>query len=156
MKSKKPLKLAVLCAALACFGASEGYCSPAKAKAAGAKNSAAVKKETEQKSVTVYYFHGDARCSSCRKIEQYTKEAVELNFSSGPYAGRAQFSAVNIDRPENEHFIADYKLVSKAVVLQPEKGGKWVNLDQIWLKLGDRDAFLSYIADGIIRTLEAK
>ena len=128
------------------------------AKAKPAKKAAAKSTTDEKalKNITVYYFHGNARCSSCRKLEQYTKEAVELNFSTGPFAGRAHFSAVNIDKPENQHFIADYKLVSKAVVLQPEKGGKWTNLDQIWLKLEDKDAFLAYIRDGIIKVLEAK
>lgn len=140
-----------LCAPLDAFAAPSPKAKPAKKTAA--KDAPAEKGLTN---IIVYYFHGNARCSSCRKLEQYTKEAVELNFSTGPFAGRAHFSAVNIDKPENEHFIADYKLVSKAVVLQPEKGGKWVNLDQIWLKLEDKDVFLAYIRDGIIKALEAK
>ena len=31
--------------------------------------------------VVVYYFHGNARCQSCYKLEQYAKEALEKNFS---------------------------------------------------------------------------
>ena len=140
-----------LCAHLDAFAAPSPKAKPAKKTAA--KDAPAEKALTN---ITVYYFHGNARCSSCRKLEQYTKAAVELNFSTGPFAGRAHFAPVNIDKPENRHFIADYKLVSKAVVLQPEKGGKCTNLDQIWLMLEDKDAFLAYIRDGIIKALEAK
>jgi len=119
------------------------------------------KKEKEKKSetkLTVYYFHGYARCASCRKIEQYTKEAAET-FNSGQYAGRVAFVALNVEESPNEHFVKDYQLVSKTVILQPEKDGKpgkWENLDRIWLELGDKDKFIAYIKAGIIKQLEAK
>jgi len=121
-----------------------------------------VKKEPARKSETklaVYYFHGFARCASCRKIEQYTKEAVEKNFSGGGYAGKVAFMPVNVEEKPNEHFVKDYQLVSKSVILQPEKDGKpgkWKNLDRIWLELGDKDKFVAYIKSGVIEALEGK
>ncbi|HOX23154.1 MAG TPA: nitrophenyl compound nitroreductase subunit ArsF family protein [Elusimicrobiales bacterium] len=119
------------------------------------------KREPEKKTgakLTVYYFHGYARCPSCRKIEQYTREAAE-SFVSGAYAGRVVFSALNVEEGGNEHFIKDYQLVSKAVILQREKDGKpgaWENLDRIWLELGDKDKFIAYVKEHIVKQLEAK
>ena len=119
------------------------------------------KKENEKKQetkLTVYYFHGYARCISCRKIEQYTKEAAE-SFASGAYAGRVVFFAVNVEESINAHFIQDYQLAAKAVVLQSEKSGKpgaWENLDRIWLELGNKGKFIAYVKEHIIKQLEVK
>lgn len=134
---------------------------PASAKNSKSKSIAKKAEKTEQKSETklmVYYFHGYARCSSCRKIEQYAKEAAE-SLALGAYAGRVAFSAVNVEEGANEHYVKDYRLVSKAVILQPEKDGKpgaWENLDRIWLELGDKNKFTAYIKEHIIKQLEAK
>lgn len=134
---------------------------PASAAAVKKTAKKPAKKGAEKKSetkLTVYYFHGYARCASCRKIEQYTKEAAE-SFASGAYAGKVAFTAVNVEEKPNEHFVKDYQLVSKAVVLQRVKDGqpgKWENLDRIWLELGDKDKFVAYIKGNIIKQLEAK
>ncbi|MFA6582716.1 MAG: nitrophenyl compound nitroreductase subunit ArsF family protein, partial [Elusimicrobiaceae bacterium] len=94
-----------------------------------------------------------------RKLEQYTKEAVEQNFSTGAYAGKVVFAALDVDEKANEHFVDDYQLVAKAVILQPEKNGvagKWENMDQIWLLLGDKEKFKDYVKNGVLKQLEAK
>ena len=134
---------------------------PAPAAAAKKPAPKPAEKETEKKAgskLTVYYFHGYARCASCRKIEQYTKEAAE-SFAAGQYAGRVAFAALNVEEKANEHFVKDYQLVSKTVVLQPEKDGKpgaWENLDRIWFELGSKDKFLVYVKEHIVKQLEAK
>lgn len=138
--------------------------NPATASQPSAKKSKSAAKETkktEKKSetkLTVYYFHGYARCASCRKIEQYTKEAAE-SFASGVYAGKAEFAAVNVEEKPNEHFVKDYQLVSKSVILQLEKDGKpgkWENLDRIWLELGNKDKFIAYVKAGMLKQLAAE
>ena len=62
--------------------------------------------------------------------------------------GRLVFQAVNIEEEPNEHFIDDYKLFTKSVVLVDERSGEqaaWKNLPRVWELLGDKEAFIRYI-----------
>ncbi len=96
----------------------------------------------------VYYFMTMARCPSCRKIESYTKETVQSNFSDDLTDGRMIWRMVQVDLPENRHFIEDYQLYTKSVVLVKIRDGKkvaWKNLDQVWNLLRDKTAFQNYI-----------
>jgi len=98
--------------------------------------------------VIVYYFLTSYRCSSCYKIEQYTKEAIERYFKEELKSGKVVFKPTNIERKENQHFVKDYQLYSKAVVLSMINDGKEVkyrNLTKIWEYLGDKDKFCDYI-----------
>lgn len=103
--------------------------------------------------IVVSYFHGDVRCATCRKIEAYSREAVEKTFAQELASGRLAFKSVNIDRPENEHFIHDYSLVTRSLVVTEESGGKvlrWNNLDKIWeLVRGDQQVFTDYVAASV-------
>jgi len=162
----------VFIVAVAClFLASGGYAADSKSSTAMRGKSSktqpkvaekSVKKETGKTSlskVTVYSFYGNSRCPTCRKIEQYTKETVEQNFSSGTYAGRVAFMSVNFEEKPNEHFVKDYQLVSSGVVLQPEKDGKpgkWENLEAVWVQVGDKSKFFAYMKDSIIKSLGGK
>ncbi len=105
----------------------------------------------------VYYFHGDIRCPTCHKLEEYAKEALDAYFADDLAAGKIQWKPTNIDRPGNEHFVKDYQLVTKSVVLSDVVNGKevaWKNLDQIWQKVQDKDGYLEYIRDSITKFLK--
>ena len=108
--------------------------------------------------IVVSYFHGDVRCPTCKKLEAYSREAVEKTFAAEIAAGRLAFKMVNTDRPENEHFVTDYSLVTKALVVTEESGGKvvrWTNLDKIWtLVRGDQQAYTDYVVAGVRAYLE--
>ena len=96
----------------------------------------------------VYYFMTSQRCPSCMKIEAYTKEAVARTFADALKKGGVVWRMVNVDRPENNHFVKDYQLYTKSVVLVRIRGGKqtgWKNLDKIWTLLSDKAAFQSYV-----------
>jgi hypothetical protein len=102
--------------------------------------------------VVAIYFHGDVRCFTCRKVEDYAKEAVEEGFGNQIATGEVEFRAVNVDRPENRHFIQDYQLTNKSVVVVDEVGSavtRWVKLDQVWALVGNRDAYLVYVQDAV-------
>jgi thiol-disulfide isomerase/thioredoxin len=102
----------------------------------------------EDTKVIVYYFLTNFRCGSCHKIEQYTKEAVEQHFKDELASGKLVFQPVNIDEKENQHFIKDYQLYSKAVVLSRLDAGEEMqhkNLTKVWEYLGDKDKFIDYI-----------
>ena len=109
-----------------------------------------------QKSVIVYYFHGNFRCTSCHRIEQYTKEAVEQYFSDELSSGKLVFSQVNVEKQDNAHFVKDYQLYTKSVVLSLVKNGneiKYINLEKVWNYLRNKEQFFSYIKSGVEKYL---
>lgn len=98
--------------------------------------------------VIVYYFHATARCSNCFKIENYSKEAVETGFVNELKNKKVIWNMLNIDLPENEHFIKDYNLYTKSLVIVSMKDGKqvqWKNLEKVWDHLRDKEAFMKYV-----------
>jgi len=106
--------------------------------------------------VIVYYFHGDMRCPTCHKLETYAKEALDTYFADELASKALVWKVVNVDKPENRHFIQDYKLVTKSIVLSETTDGKesrWKNLDLIWQKVGDKESYLQYIQASIFKFL---
>jgi hypothetical protein len=100
----------------------------------------------------VYYFMTTQRCPSCMKIEAYTKEAVQLHFADALKKGKIVWSMINIDQTENNHFIEDYQLFTKSVVLVKIRDGKqveWENLDRVWELLNDKTGFQEYVTDEV-------
>ena len=98
--------------------------------------------------VVVYYFHGNFRCPTCMTIEKQTKEAIFKNFSPEVDGGKIVVKAVNYDKKENKHFIKDYGLFTKSVVLSLVQGGqevKFNNLRDVWQLVWNKDKFGEYI-----------
>lgn len=98
--------------------------------------------------VVAYYFHGNFRCATCRTIEAYSEEAVTEGFVGEIGSGRLAWRVVNIDEPENKHFVQDFQLVSKSLVLveyRDGKVGRFENLKLVWQLVGDKEAFLDYV-----------
>lgn len=107
--------------------------------------------------VVVYYFHGTARCTTCRKFEAFTDEIIHRDFAAELADGRLQWQVINVDQPGNEHFIKDYQLYSKSVVVTKVRDGqqlKWKNLDKIWELVRDKGAFTNYIQNEVRQYLE--
>jgi len=107
------------------------------------KNSTPTKAQIKNEKIIVYYFYSKPRCVSCKKIESYTKKAVEeLNNK------KVEYLTIDIGNPVNKHYSTNYKLFTKAVVISKQKNGKeikWKNLDAIWTKLNNEKEFKSYI-----------
>lgn len=102
--------------------------------------------------LVVYYFHGNARCPSCYKLEQYAKEVLEPGFADELKSGKIVFKSVNIDKAGNDRFVADYQLYTKSVVLSLVRDGKQVrykNLEKVWDLLRDQDQYHAYVRDEI-------
>lgn len=99
---------------------------------------------------SVYYFHPTARCESCINIENFTKEFVETKLSE-PH--RINFIPLNIDEPQNEHFMNDFNLKFSSVVITRQKKGvteNFKNLDSVWTYSHDKEGFFKY-ADSEIK-----
>ena len=107
--------------------------------------------------VTAYYFHGTFRCPTCHKLEQYAKEAIENNFEDALISGKLAFKVVNIENKGNEHYVNDYQLYTKSVVLSLTKDGKEIrsrNLDKIWEYVGNKDRYENYVRDEVAAFLK--
>jgi hypothetical protein len=105
---------------------------------------------SEENAVVAYYFHGNKRCSTCRKLEAYSEEAITGGFASQLESGELEWRVVNTDVATNAHFITDFELVTKSVVLVEYRDGevvRWRNLKLIWQLVGDQDGFLRYVRD---------
>lgn len=100
--------------------------------------------QTTDSKTTVYYFHGNARCVSCNNMEKYTVVAIREKFAAELENGSIEIKVVNIDRPENKHFVQDYKLYTKSVILA-NNDGVWKNLDKIWSLARKEQDFKNYI-----------
>ena len=99
----------------------------------------------------IYYFHGDFRCVSCHKIENYTKEVFAENFTN-----TMELKVVNVDDNENKHFLNDYQLYTKSVVVSKIKNHQEIaykNLDKIWQYLGNEEKFKNYLKTEITNFL---
>lgn len=109
--------------------------------------------------VRVYYFHTTQRCASCRKIEAWTQEAVQAPWPENLAAVPVEWVPLNLDEPANRHFVSDYRLFTKSVVVVDLSGGKqirWKNLPRVWELLMDRDAFRQYVRREVAAYLETK
>lgn len=100
--------------------------------------------------VVAYYFHTTSRCASCRAIEANSREAIESAFAAEIKDGRLLWKVVNVEVKGNEHFVKDYALYTKSLVLVNEVRGKpaeWRNLEKVWQLLQDKPKFLRYVQD---------
>jgi len=113
-------------------------------------------KETPSKFVA-YYFHGNFRCNNCKKIEEYSREAVDLYFSEQLKTGELKFEVINTDEPANEHFVEDYQLYTRSLVIAEFKDGKqvkWKNLAKVWDYLNNKEKFHEYVKSEIQNYVE--
>jgi len=106
--------------------------------------------------IQVTYFSSDVRCATCIRIERLTRETVEKNFRAEIASGRIVLQTINLDGPGNEHFVQDYRLISKTVIVSDRAKGQevgWENLQEVWSKQKDEPAFEAYVVDAVRRHL---
>jgi len=127
--------------------------SPATQPTATGPSQAPTSQAAVSRQIVATYFRANARCPSCVKIEAYTTEAVEQGFADALTQGRLVWRVVNVDEPGNKHYVRDYELYTKSVVLAEFRDGKqvrWKNLKKVWELLHSKDAFVKYV-DGEVR-----
>jgi hypothetical protein len=127
-----------------------GSAAPAVAGAVEAEASESTAAAAPENGLVAYYFHGNKRCSTCRKLEAYSEEAITGGFASQLENGELEWLVVNTDEKANAHFVTDFELVTKSVVLVEYRNGEVVrfkNLKLVWQLVGDRDGFIRYVRD---------
>ena len=94
--------------------------------------------------VTVYYFHSAIRCETCLQIEELTSAILAANFPEELRNVQVYWRPLNVDRPENRHFTAEFKLSAKAlVVARTESSGvtTWKTVDDAWSLINKPNLF---------------
>jgi hypothetical protein len=126
---------------------------------AGEKPAPATEAPQRQQKLIVYYFHSTMRCPTCHKLENCAKSEIEADFSDAIKTGRLEWKIINVEEAGNEHFVNDYKLYTKSVIVSTVKDGRelsWKNLDKIWQLVHDEGKYRQYIRDEVKTCLEGK
>ena len=100
----------------------------------------------------VYYFYTNYRCETCELIEKYTGESVKEYFKNQLVDGTLIWKTVNTDEKGNEHFLDDYELYTKSVVLVRIRDGEeksWKNLEEVWTYYDDETEFKTYVTNEV-------
>ena len=100
------------------------------------------------KTIDVYLFHGTYRCFSCNLMEELTKQAIDEQLGKEKQSGIVVFHHINVEEPQNQHFIQDYRLVAISIILSQKLDGKekqWKNLDKVWEYLREPNMFKEYV-----------
>ena len=116
--------------------------------------------ETQQLDrVVVYYLHMNRRCMTCKKLEAYSKEAIETGFAQQLHDSSVVIEVKNFEQEGNEHFAKKYQLYSQSLILSRQHDGKeteWKNLDKIWELVGNKEEFITYVQNQVKDFLNPK
>ncbi|MFH1261990.1 MAG: nitrophenyl compound nitroreductase subunit ArsF family protein [Pseudomonadota bacterium] len=107
--------------------------------------------------VRVYYFHGSLRCVTCHKLENLAREAIQENFGKEMKNGNLVWQAINVEDGGNEHFVKDYQLFTKSLVVADVDNGtqkRWKSLAKIWELVRDENAYKQYVVAEVRQYLE--
>lgn len=113
--------------------------------------------KSQNSKVIAYYFHGTFRCTTCRTIEKYSKEAIEHYFANELKNGTLEFKPLNVEEAENRHYTQDYQLFSRSLVISLVKQDKeitWKNLTDVWKHVRDKEKFFQYVKDEVEKFLK--
>ncbi|MCE5249751.1 nitrophenyl compound nitroreductase subunit ArsF family protein [bacterium] len=100
----------------------------------------------------VYYFTTSNRDLTCRKIEKFMRDALNGNFGQHCSDGLIVWRMIPVDLPAYRHFIDDYQLDGRSVVLVKIRGGKkivWKKLDSLQMFLVNKTLFTDYVTDEV-------
>jgi hypothetical protein len=127
---------------------------------AGRRGAPAVFEDTpipETARVVVYFFSTGKECTTCEQIPQYTKATLERNFAPALASGALVYRAIDVDLPQHEHYLNEYKIYTKSVVVELRDRGKlvrWENLEKVWDLVYDEAGFEAYVRDAVRAMLE--
>jgi hypothetical protein len=102
--------------------------------------------------LTVFFFHGDIRCPTCRAIESQSLETVLSYYASQWQNGAIVWKVLNYEQPDAAALTKEFEIIVPTVVLAKMKSGRiddWKRLDKVWTLVGDKSAFAKYLRDEI-------
>lgn len=95
----------------------------------------------------LFYFHGSRRCRTCTQMEQMAREVLAKRLKADASSVDVPLQCVNLDLPENQHYVTDFSLTMRTFVLV--EGARFTVLDQCWRLAHDEGAFKDYLARNI-------
>jgi hypothetical protein len=113
----------------------------------------------EGRIIIVYYFHGTYRCPSCLRIEAWSLDAIQESFAQALEQGMIIWKTINFDKPENSHFIREYQVSTKSLIIVEMTGKKqkrYENLEKVWEYLPDQQAFYEYVTKEVNKFLTGR
>lgn len=140
--------LVVVLGSLAIWANREFGGSGAHAANGGAPRAAETLPAVEGPQVVMTYFLTGARCPTCRKIEALTRETAEKDFAAELAGGKLVFRVIDTGEPENRHYLKDYQLTSKTVVLSRRADGRetgWKEMGKVWDLYDEPEGFRAYL-----------
>ncbi len=96
----------------------------------------------------ISYLHLNRRCSTCKKLEAYSEEAISSAFEKELADSTFIWKSVNFEEEENKHLGITYQLYSQSLVISKLENGKetdWKNLDKIWDFTDDKEKYIAYV-----------
>jgi hypothetical protein len=113
----------------------------------------AVENSNEYKNtILAYYFHGNYRCHTCRTIEALAYKTINDKFAVELQSGEIIWKELNVEQPENRHFIHEFQLYSSSLVIVKKDGKKtvsWKILQDVWRLVRDENKFSDYVTNEI-------
>jgi len=102
--------------------------------------------------VVVMYFHRTQRCPTCLKMGGYAEEAVTKGMAKDVKEGKVSFHYIDFQDPKNSAFTQAYQVSGPTLLVvkvSGDKAAEYKNLQDMWTKVGNKDAFLEYVQSNI-------
>jgi hypothetical protein len=112
--------------------------------------------QVEGDQVIMTYFISGTRCESCETIETLARETAEKDFPDALSNKSLVFRVIDTGDASRHHYIKDYQLTSKTVILSHRVQGKeteWSDMSKVWDLLDDGPAFHAYLGEQIQKYL---
>jgi hypothetical protein len=105
--------------------------------------------------VLVYAVHMTFRCDECTQIELLTRELLQKEFAREMASGTLHFQTVDYMR--DTRFARRYNIPASTVVVVRMNGETetgFQRLDEVWLKVNNREDFFDYVRTAIQTSLD--
>ncbi|UCG38262.1 MAG: hypothetical protein JSV00_08710 [bacterium] len=89
----------------------------------------------QENQIVIYYFHRKFRCQACGPLEETLRAMVQGRYEQQFRTGVLAMCVINLDEPENRHFLDDFRLLSNSLVIAEKRKGvvqRFTNLEAIW------------------------
>jgi hypothetical protein len=95
----------------------------------------------------IYHFHGTNQCYSCITMGDYAEETVKTYFKEEVEKGIIVFEHINGELPENRDLVIQYGATGSSLWLGTYKGDdfKAEQNTQVWYKIQDKEAYMTYL-----------
>jgi thiol-disulfide isomerase/thioredoxin len=102
--------------------------------------------------VVAMYFHRTERCPTCQKMGSYSEEAVKTAFADEIKKGQVAFHFIDFEDTKNARYTKAYDISGPALIvakIEDNKVASYKDLNDIWLKVRDKAAFVQYVQENV-------